>query len=91
MKAVRASLLLFMSLIVLMMTGFPAFYDSKRQAVSSRHHRDAPSAATLKELQDARRLDRRDILIFEFAMAGLVALAAFGLAQTRKYDSTRAN
>src|ERR1041384_4647494 len=73
MKALRFFLLLLMGFLLLVMAGCPGLYDSKRRAIASRHHYDAHSDATRIELEEAKRLDRRDILVYELVMAGIFA------------------
>jgi hypothetical protein len=90
MRVFRVFLLLFMSVIVLLMAGCPGLYDSKRREIAHRHYTAAPSDSTLKELDEAKRLDSRDILVFELVMAGVLALSVIGFDRAGKCDSKNA-
>jgi hypothetical protein len=84
MKVLRIFLLLFMSMVVLMMAGCPAQYDSKRRHTARRHYRDAPSEETRREIEEAKRLDRRDIMVFEFVMLGILGLSVYAFIRAGK-------
>jgi hypothetical protein len=84
MKVLRIFLLLFMTLILLMMVGCPRLYDSKRRFAAHRHHANAPSEETKREIQEAERLDRQDIMVFEFVMLGVFGLSLYAFTRAGK-------
>jgi len=84
MKVLRIFLLLFMSLILLMMAGCPGLYDSKRRFTAQRHYEDAPSEETRREIEDAKRLDKRDIMVFEFVMLGILGFSVYAFIRAGK-------
>jgi hypothetical protein len=85
---VRALLLLFIVFLLLTMASCPGLWDTKRRAVAHRHYIDSPSQATEKELEDAKRLDRRDIIIFECVMGCIVGLAFYALIRVGRKAET---
>lgn len=88
MRLLRLFLLLFMGFLLLVMAGCPGLYDSKRRAIAHQHYFDAPSETTRTELEQAKRLDRRDVLVFEFVMAGTFAAALYAFIRAgRKVQS----
>jgi len=88
MKVVRILSLLFMCLWLFIMAAYPGFYDTARTAVAYSHYYDAPSDITKHELDEARKLDRRDIFVFESIMAAILAAAAYGFIRVgRKKES----
>ncbi len=90
MKVIRFLLLVFMISIVLMMVGCPCLQHTTRRAIATRHYYDAPSDRTEREVDEAKRLDRRDILVFELVMAGLFVLSLRGYDRVGTYGSKRA-
>ena len=70
-----------------LMAACPWLYDSTRRAIASRHYFESPNDSTLKELNEARRLDRRDILVLELVGAGVLALSVLGFICAGKPDS----
>jgi len=98
MKVLRIFLLLFMALVVLAMLVWPGLYDSKRRFSSHRQfydvrrqHETAPTAETQRalevariELEEAKRLDRRDIMIFETFMLGILGVSVCGFIHAGK-------
>lgn len=75
---------MFMGLILLMMAGCPGIYDSKRRFAAHRHYADAPSDQTKREIEEAKRLDRRDIIVFEFVMLGVLGLSIYAFTRAGK-------
>jgi hypothetical protein len=69
-------LILFISVCGCVMVGCPGLYDTRRTRVAWRHYHDAPSETTRRELHDAKRLDRREILVWE-AILGAALIGAF--------------
>jgi hypothetical protein len=84
MNVLRILLLPLMSLIILMMVCFPGLWDSKRYFEAYRHYRDAPSGETKREIEDAKRLHSRDIMVFEFVMLGFFGLSVYAFIRTGK-------
>ena len=84
MKVSRMFLLLFMTLVGLLMAGCPGLYDSKRRSVAQRHYGDTPSEETRREIEDAKRLDRRDIMVFEFVMLGILGFSVYAFIRAGK-------
>ena len=78
MRFIRAILLLFITFWLLMMVGCPGLYDSRRTFVAHSHFYDVPSEKTKQELNEAHRLDRRDIIVYEIIMAAVLAAAIYG-------------
>ena len=77
MRVLRLFLLLFMGFLLLLMASCPGLYDSKRSAIAHRHHYDAPNEVTRIELEEAKRLDRRDILVYQLVMAGVFTVTVY--------------
>ena len=84
MKVLRISLLFVMGLIVLMMAGCPGLYDTRRRALAVRHYLEAPNEETKREVDEARRLDRKDIIVLEFVMSGVFSLSLFAFIRAGK-------
>lgn len=98
MRVLRTFLLLFMTLVVLLMAGCPGLYDSKRRFSSHRQfydarrqHETAPTAETQRvldgarrELDDAKRLDKRDIIVFEIIMLGILGVSIYAFIRAGK-------
>jgi hypothetical protein len=78
------TLILVISCLILMMVACPGLYDSHTKAVAFRHYSDAPSDATLRELQDAKKSDRWHILIYELVLGGLLAASSLVLIRVDK-------
>ena len=83
-KVLRIFLLLFMSLILLLMAGCPGLHDTKRMALAWRHYNDAPSEETRREIDDAKRLNNREIMVFEVVMLGIFGLSLFAFIRAGK-------
>lgn len=62
--------------VVLLMAGCPGLYDSKRRFTAQRHYLRAPREETKREVEEAKRLDRRDIRVFESIICVPVASAS---------------
>ena len=77
-----------MGFLLLVMAGCPGQYDSKRRAIASGHYYDAPNEATHIELEEAKRLDRRDILVYELVMAGVFVGAAYAFIRAGRKVQT---
>ena len=98
MKVLRILLLLFMGFVVLLMAGCPGLFDSKRsfhahrQYISAqRQHEPAASAETEREIgvakqevEQAKRLDRRDIMVFEVFILGIFCLSLYAFIRVGK-------
>jgi len=92
MKVIRIFLLLFMTLWIFLMAGCPAMHDSVRMQRAFNHFYAAPSEKTRQELDEARRLDRRDILVYESVMAVILGATIFGFIRAgRKVDNVVAS
>jgi hypothetical protein len=88
MRAIRILLLLFMTFWILLMAGCPGMYDSIRMQRAFNHYYDAPNEKTRQDLDEARRLDRRDILVYESIMAAILGAAIYGFIRAgRKVDN----
>jgi len=81
MAAARSVLIILMAGILLLMATCPGLYDSHRSFVAHKHHFTNPSPETLRELAAAKKLDRRDIRIYETIMGTLLVIC--GVAFTR--------
>jgi hypothetical protein len=95
---VRVLLLFLMGLIVLMMVSCPAMRHTKRTKMAfkeffeARRADEAGSTAETKRMleaarskvEDARRLDRRENIIFEVVMLGVLGAAGYGFARAGK-------
>ncbi|HVK59202.1 MAG TPA: hypothetical protein VM735_10500 [Candidatus Kapabacteria bacterium] len=79
-----------MGFLLLVMVSCPGLYDSKRRAIATRHHFEAPSEATRIELEKAKNLDRRDILVYELVLAGVFAGAAYIFVRAGRKVKTHA-
>jgi hypothetical protein len=90
MSVLRFFLLLFMGFLLLVMAGCPGLYDSNRRAIAHRHYYDAPSEATRIELEEAKRLDRRDIVVYELVMAGVFTVAVYAFIRAGRRAQTHA-
>jgi hypothetical protein len=73
----RICLLLFMGLIFLLTIGYPGLHDSIRYHKAYSAYRNAPNEQTQRALQDAKRLDHRNIMIFECIMFGILGLSVY--------------
>lgn len=105
MKALRVFLLMFMALVVLLMAGGPGLYDSKRRFSAHRHFYDAqrqhetvPNVETQRalevarrELTDAERSDRRNIMIFEILMLGVLGVSVSAFIRAGKCVTSAAS
>jgi len=80
-----------MGLLVLMMAGCPGLHDTKRRALAVQHYVDAPSNDTKRELDEAKRLDRRDIIVLEFVMLGIFGSCLFAFIRAGKSVHNNAN
>jgi hypothetical protein len=98
MKVLRILLRMFMAFVVLMMAGCPGLYDSKRRFSSHRQfydarrqHETAPTVEKQRaldlarqELEDAKRLDKRDIMFFEVFMLGVLGVSVYAFIRAGK-------
>ena len=71
-----------MALIVLMMVSMPGLYDTKRRAIAVYHYHIAPSETAKREVEEAKRLDRRDTIIFGFVLFGVFGLSTYTFVWT---------
>ena len=78
----RILLLLFISFWLLLMAGCPGQYDSARTAVAYRHYFDNKNDQTRHEVDAARQLDKRDIIVYEIMMAVILVAAVYGFKRT---------
>lgn len=78
MRVIRVILLVFISFWLSLMLGCPGIYDSHRTAVAYRHYFDNKNDETRREVDAARKLDRRDIVVWEIIMAAVLAGAIYG-------------
>jgi hypothetical protein len=90
MRAIRILLLLFMTFWILLMVGCPGLHDSRRRIEAANNYHDAPSDKTRQELEEARRLDWRDILVMESFMAVILGAAIFGFIRAGKNETDAA-
>jgi hypothetical protein len=98
MKMLRVFLLMFMALVMLSMVCFPGLYDSKRRFSSHRQLYDAQRQHEIastpetqsafdmatRALEDAKRLDRRDIMVFEIFMLGVLGVSVYAFLRAGK-------
>ena len=98
MKALRTFLLLLMALVVLAMLIWLGLYDSKRRFSShrqfyeaQRQHEIAPTPETQRDfdeakhaLEEAKRLDRRDIIVVEIFMMGILGVSVYAFIRAGK-------
>jgi hypothetical protein len=84
MKVLRIFLLMFMAFVLLLMAGCPGLYDSKRRSEAERRYARAPNEETRRGIEEAKRLDRRDIFVFEMVMAGILGASAYGFVLAGK-------
>ena len=98
MKVLRILLLMFMTFVLLLVAGCPGLYDSKRGFSSYRHyytaqrqHESAPSVETQREVEAARleveaskRLDSKDIMVFEIFMLGILGVSVYAFIRAGK-------
>jgi hypothetical protein len=98
MKPLRILLLLFMTFVVLLMACGPGLYDSKRRFRSrhryywaQRNYESAPGVQAQREVEEARRgvedanrLDRRDIMVFEIFMLGVLGASVYAFIRAGK-------
>ncbi len=82
-RVMRIVLLLFMSLIVWMMVCCPGLWDSKRSFEAHRYYNNAPSEETRRGLEEAKRLDRRDIMKFELVMICILGVSVYGFIRAK--------
>ena len=80
----RIILLLFIGLWLILMASCPGMYDSHRSAIAHRHYFEAPGDETRREVAEARRFDKRSILVCEVIMAVILAAAIYGFIRTGK-------
>jgi predicted alternative tryptophan synthase beta-subunit len=91
MKVLRTLLLLWMGLVVWVMVSYPPLYDSEvrrtamRQSFEARRaHESAPNPETLRAVEEAKRqvaeakrLDKKNIMVFELVMFGVLGVSVF--------------
>ena len=86
MNAVRAFLLLAVGVMLVAMVWGPSRYDSERSKLAHEHYYTAPNATTLRELNAAKKLDKRDILVFRSMVAAGMAVSLFLLVRAGKHE-----
>ena len=74
--------LMLTALILFLMVACPPLHDSKRRTLAQRHYNDSPNADTQREIEEAKHLDRRDIMIFECVMFGIFGASVFAFVRT---------
>jgi hypothetical protein len=99
MSALRISLLLLMGLVVTAQVCLPGLHDTRRRSSAmhqifdaQQQHESAPSAKTQQklvaanlELTEARRLDRRDLLVMELFLLGVLGASAYAFIRVGKH------
>jgi len=86
MRAYRLLLLPWMVLVVVAMVFAPGSYDTRRRATATRDYLVAPSEETRQALSEAKRQERRNILIFECVMLGVLGLSGYAFVRSRRPD-----
>jgi hypothetical protein len=81
---IRVLLFFFIAMVLLIMIGLPRLYDSRRMALAFQHHNESPSEETRREIEQARQLDRREILVSELVLAGILGLSVFVFIRVRR-------
>jgi hypothetical protein len=79
-----------MGLIVLSMVCFPGLYDSNRRSAANRHYMEAPSAETIREREQATRLDHRNIFAAEFVMLGIFSCSLYAFVRSGRFAPKQA-
>lgn len=70
-----------------MMLIFPGLHDTRRMALAVQRYHEAPSDATRAELEDAKRLDRGEILIWEAALGVVLIWPVVALVRLAEKQS----
>ena len=84
MKIVRAILFFLFVSLLLAMAGCPGLWDTKRRRIAFHNYRETPSEVTKAALVEAKRLDRRNIIVFEVVMGGIACVAALALLRMKE-------
>jgi len=66
------------------MLSFSGLYDTRRTALAWHRYHDALSDATWRGIQDAKGLDRREILIWEAVLGTVLIWPVIALARPSK-------
>ena len=77
-------LILFICGWAFMMLSFSGLYDTRRTALAWHHYHDMRSDATRREIEDAKRLDRREILMWETALGTVLIWPVVALVRLTK-------
>ena len=90
MKVVRILILLFMVFVAVWMVAFPLMFHSKRLHEARRAHAEAPSEGTRLGLEEAIRLDWKDLKLFEIRCVGILLVFGYLFIRTKPktVDST---
>ena len=80
-----------MALVILMMIYLPGGLDSRRMARAWSHYHDSPNEVTLKELDDARIADRKQVVKIELVLGSFLALSVFLFFKSRRNKWNLAN
>lgn len=83
----RIALVLLIGLVIGCMVSCPGLYDSKRMALAVKHHHEAPSDATKREIQLARAADNRGIAGFEFLFATVIVVCGYAFIRLGRQHS----
>jgi hypothetical protein len=84
MKAFRLFLVFVMGLLLFVTVCYPGLYDSKRRAAAQLNYTEAPNDMTRMELENAKRIDRRDLLLCELVTCGLFAVTVYAFVRAGK-------
>ena len=99
MSALRLSLLLLMGLIISAQISLPGLQDTRRRSLAMhqlfdahQQHESAPSTVTQQklaaanlELAEARRLDRRDLILIELFLLGVLGASAYAFIRAGRH------
>jgi hypothetical protein len=77
-------LILFICGWAFMMLSFSGFYDTRRTSLAWHRYHDAPSDATRREIEHSKRLDRREIVIWEAALGTVLIWPVVALTRLTK-------
>jgi hypothetical protein len=90
MTALRVFLILVSAGILFLMAACPPLYDSHRSFVAHRNYYANSNQTTLRELNAAKKLDRRDIRVFETIMTIGLLVCGIAFAKTRRHEGKSA-
>jgi len=79
-------LIFFISFWLLVMLVFSGGYDSRETARAWHNYHEAPSDTTLKELQDAKKLDRWHIFVCEMVLGAVLIWPVIALIRHSKRE-----